>query len=129
MVAPSGIFCSNNRSAATKRRARFSCRLFEYRDGIEGRRGADHIQLRLRYNGPFDLGLFRLSSFATSNISWSHAFADRLSGVLTVSEPFGSPSLRTTFLSGDVVSRQVDQVAGPRITFSLTYSLGPPTRR
>lgn len=101
----------------------------EYRDGTEGRRGADHIQLRLRYSGPFDLGLFKVSSFVTSNISWSHAFADRLSGVLTVSEPFGSPSLRATFLSGDVVSRQVDQLAGPRVTFSLTYSLGPQRRR
>jgi ferric enterobactin receptor len=101
----------------------------EYRDGVEGRRGTDHIQLRLRYSGPFDLGLFRISSFFTSSASWSHAFTDRLSGVLAVSDPIGPPSIRTTYLSGDVVSRQTERAAGPRVTFSLTYSLNPPARR
>jgi outer membrane receptor protein involved in Fe transport len=101
----------------------------EYRDGTEGRRGADDVQLRLRYSGPVDLGLFRVSPFTSSQVSWSHAFTDHLSSVLTISDPFGSPTVRSTFFSGDVVSRQNDRVAGPRVTFSLTYSLSPSTRR
>ena len=58
----------------------------EYRDGQDGRRGADRVNLTLRYFGPTDTGFTRVSAFALATFTWSHAITDRLSGVLTVAE-------------------------------------------
>lgn len=100
----------------------------EYRDGIEGRRGADQVTIRLRYTGPIDHGLVRSSSFGSANASWSHAFTDRLSAVLTVSD-FIRSSVKITYLSNDIAWRQFDREAGPRFTLSLTRSLGATPQR
>jgi len=95
----------------------------DYRDGIEGKRGADHITVRTRYSGPTDLGLVKVSSFVSVNASWSHVFTDRISTAMSVSDVIGPPTIHTTTFSSGVISRQSDRAAGPRFTFSLTYSL------
>jgi outer membrane receptor protein involved in Fe transport len=96
----------------------------EYRDGAEGKRNSDRIEIRARYSGPFDTGLIGISSFTTANAVWSHAYTDRLSGVLTLSDFIGPPTIRTRYFSETLFSRQVDRAGGPRVTFSLTFSLG-----
>lgn len=101
----------------------------EYRDGVEGRRGTDRFVLNARYRGPTSSGFFRISDFATGDASWSHAFTDRLSSVLTIADVFGSPRVRSTSYSGTTLSREVSRTDGPRITLSLTYSLSPPPKR
>ncbi len=45
----------------------------EYRDGTDGRRGADRINLTLRYFGANDTGFTRFSAWATASATWSHA--------------------------------------------------------
>ena len=101
----------------------------EYRDGAEGRRGADRVEIRARYRGPTDLGLLRISSFASVDASWSHAFTDRLSGVLTLSDLLGPTTFRITSFADGTISRETTRTTGPRVTVSLTYSLSPPQQR
>ena len=98
--------------------------ILEYRDGTEGRRDADHIEIRARYSGPFQGAFFSGSSFVSTNATWSHAWTDRLSSVLTVSEFTGSLTYRWRSFSETTRSRQLDRQAGPRVTFSLSLSLG-----
>jgi outer membrane receptor for ferrienterochelin and colicin len=96
---------------------------FEYRDGTEGRAGADHIRLSASYSGPTETGLARESSYIRINASWSHAVTDRLSAVATASHWVNSPT--STVFGGDVVSRQKSRFPGPVVNLALTYSLSP----
>jgi hypothetical protein len=100
----------------------------EYRDGVDGRRGADRVEIRARYSGSTSFGLLRVSSYVSANATWSHAFTDRLSGVLTISDFLGPPDIRITTRSGSTLSRSTDKTSGPRFTLSLTYSLKAPSR-
>jgi outer membrane receptor protein involved in Fe transport len=100
----------------------------EYRDGVEGRRGTDRFTFSARYRGPTYGGYYRISAFAGGDASWSHAFTDRLSSVLAIADVFGPPRIRTTSYSGTTFSRDVSRIGGPRITFSLTYSLSRPSQ-
>ena len=100
-----------------------------YRDGVDGRRGADRITLSARYYGPAIAILYRTSSTLSADVSWSHALSDRLSGVLRISDVLGPPKTRTTNYSTYSIAKETNFVPGPRIMFSLTYSLRPPGPR
>ena len=103
--------------------ARFGASLqLDYRDGTEGRAGADQLRLTARYAGPSATGLSRLSSTMRADASWSHALTDRLSAVLTASHAF-KPT-RVTSFGQDVISQTSFRAAGPRINLALTYGLG-----
>jgi len=99
----------------------------EYRDGQDGRAGADRINLTARYFGPTDTGFTRVESFGLATFTWSHAFTDRLSGVLTVqnirlTEGRESISTGLTTLSRDLFAPPSPQ----RVTLALTWSFRPP---
>ena len=98
----------------------------DYRDGSDGRRGADHVTLTANYSGPYDDGLRRFSSNFRASASWSHAITDRLSAVLTIDDIFGPTEFRSISFSDTVVSRQTSLSDGPRFKLALTYSLEPP---
>jgi hypothetical protein len=49
----------------------------EYKDGTDGRRGADRANLTLRYFGALDTGFSRYSAFAGATLTWSHAITNR----------------------------------------------------
>jgi outer membrane receptor protein involved in Fe transport len=100
----------------------------EYRDGAEGRRGADHVTLDLRYRGPTNVVLYQASSYFTATTSWSHGFTDRLSGVLKIDDLAGARHYATTYFSADSVSRQTYRTPGRRVTLSLIRTLGPAPR-
>lgn len=95
----------------------------EYRDGTEGRAGADHIRLSASYSGPTETGFARISSYARASAHWSHALTDRLSTVLTLSHWLNSPT--STVFAGDVISRQKSRFPGPTVKLALTFSLSP----
>jgi outer membrane receptor for ferrienterochelin and colicins len=99
----------------------------EYQDGKEGRRGADRVNLTLRYFGPSDTGFTRSSALALGTFTWSHAVTDRLSGVLTMANlrlSKGRESITTGLTSR---SRDLFAPASPqRITLALTWSFRPP---
>lgn len=95
----------------------------EYRDGTEGRAGADHIRLGASYSGPTETGFARISSNARVTAMWSHALTNRLSAVTTLSHWLNSP--RSTVFGGDAVSREETRFPGPIVNFALTYSLSP----
>lgn len=99
----------------------------EYKDGQDGRRGADRINLTLRYFGPSDTGFTRTSALALATLTWSHAVTDRLSGVLTVANlrlTQGRESITTGLTSQ---ARDRFSAASPqRITLALTWSFRPP---
>ena len=99
----------------------------EYRDGTEGRRGADRVVVSGRYSGPIEGGLYRSSDYFRINASWSHAFTDRITGVLSVNDLIGPPTVRRLNFSLNGESIERTQAAGPRVTLSLTYSLGAPS--
>ena len=99
----------------------------EYKDGQDGRRGADRVNLTLRYFGPTDTGFTRVNAFALATFTWSHAITDRLSGVLTVANLRLSEG-RETVTTG-LTSQSRDLFAPPspqRVTLSLTWSFRPP---
>lgn len=98
----------------------------EYRDGAEGKRNADHVELRVRHSGPTDIGLAGISAFTTANAIWSHGITDRLSSVLNVADAIGAPTIRTRYFSDGFISHQFERAAGPRVTLSLTLSLKRP---
>jgi hypothetical protein len=100
----------------------------EYRDGAEGKSNTDRFVLNARYRGPTSGGFYRISGIATADASWSHAWSDQFSSVLTIGDIFGSPRVRSTAYSAISVSRESSRSAGPRITLALTYSLKPPAR-
>jgi outer membrane receptor protein involved in Fe transport len=99
----------------------------EYKDGQDGRAGADRVNLTMRYFGPTDTGFTRVNAFATASLTWSHFFTDRLSGVLTVqnlrlSEGRESITTGLTSQSRDLLAPTSPQ----RVTLSLTWSFRPP---
>lgn len=98
----------------------------EYKDGTDGRRGADRVNLSLRYFGPFDTGFVRGSAYASASLTWSHFITDRLSSVLTIQELRLTPPRELISTSLTTLSRDVNIPASPRITFSLTWSFRPP---
>ncbi len=98
----------------------------DYRDGTDGRRGADRVTVTANYSGPFDDGLVQRSSFFRVNASWSHAITDRLSGVVTIDDIFGPTETRARTISETAVTRTVNLSDGPRVKLALTYSLGRP---
>jgi len=99
----------------------------EYRDGQDGRAGADRLNLTLRYFGPTDTGFTRVSPLGLATFTWSHTITDRLSGVLTVANLRLSEG-RESITTG-VTTRSRDLFAPPspqRITLSLTWSFRRP---
>ena len=94
----------------------------DYRDGAEGRAGADQVRLTARYTGPSATGLSTISSVIRADASWSHALTDRLAAVLTASHVFKSP--RISSFGPDVVSRTIFRADGPSVSLALTYGLG-----
>lgn len=98
----------------------------DYRDGADGRRGADRVTVTANYSGPYDDGLVRRSPFFRASASWSHAITDRLSGVLTIDDLFGPTEFRSSTLSDSAASRTTFLSDGPRFKLALTYSLGRP---
>lgn len=98
----------------------------DYRDGTDGRKGADRVTLTGTFSGPYDDGLVRRSSFFRASASWSHAITDRLSSVLTVDDVFGPTEFRARTQSDTALTRTTNWSDGPRVKFSLTYSLGRP---
>ncbi|MEA3062138.1 MAG: ferric enterobactin receptor [Sphingomonadales bacterium] len=101
----------------------------DYREGTEGRRGADHVALTTRYSGPYYTGFSRVSSSLGADASWSHALTDRLSSLVKVTDLAGAHIFRSTNISADSVSRDTSRNRGRRITVSLTYSLAKPPPR
>jgi len=97
-----------------------------YRDGADGRAGADNVTVTANYSGPYDDGLRRTSSYFRASASWSHAITDRLSGVLTVDDIFGPTEFRSSTISDTAVTRTTLRSDGPRFKLALTYSLGRP---
>ncbi len=95
-----------------------------YRDGTEGRAGADQLRVTARYSGPVEAGLTRVSAVLTSSATWSHALTDRLSSVLSVTDLLGAPRYRTESFGGGVATRREDRAAGPSVRLSLSYGLG-----
>jgi len=98
----------------------------DYRDGADGRRGADHVNLSLNYSGPYDDGLVSNSSFFRASASWSHFITDRLSGVVTIDDLFGPTEFRRSTISDTALTRTTNFSDGPRFKLGLTYSLGRP---
>jgi outer membrane receptor protein involved in Fe transport len=99
----------------------------EYKDGQDGRRGADRVNLTLRYFGPTDTGFTRNSAIALATFTWSHAFTDRLSGVLTIANLRLSDPREIVTTGVTSQSRDLFAPASPqRFTLSLTWSFRPP---
>jgi outer membrane receptor protein involved in Fe transport len=98
----------------------------EYKDGTDGRRGADRINLTLRYTGVNDTGFARFSAYATATATWSHGITDRLSSVLTVADLQLTPAREVISNSGAILARDLGNPPIPRVTFSLTWSFRPP---
>ena len=98
----------------------------DYRDGQDGRRGADRVTVTLNYSGPYDDGLIRNSSFFRAGATWSHAITDRLSSIVTLDDIFGPTEFRRSTISNTALTRQTNWSDGPRFKVALTYSLGRP---
>jgi hypothetical protein len=88
---------------------------------------ADRLNLTLRYFGPTDTGFTRVDAFALATFTWSHAFTDRLSGVLTIQNLRLSEGRETITTGVTTQSRDLFAPASPqRITLALTWSFRPP---
>ncbi len=98
----------------------------DYRDGQDGRAGADRVTLTANFSGPYDDGLVQRSAFFRASASWSHAITDRLSSVVTVDDIFGPTEFRTSTFSDTALTRSTTFSDGPRFKLALTYSLGRP---
>lgn len=96
----------------------------EFRDGVEGRHGADHIVLSARYNGPTTAVLYRISPMAGADLSWSHAITNRIWSVVKIDDLFGPQPNRTSSYSRSSFARDTYRTPGPSFTLTLTYSLG-----
>ncbi|MFN3726138.1 MAG: TonB-dependent receptor [Allosphingosinicella sp.] len=95
----------------------------DYRDGADGRAGADRVTLNTTFSGPYDDGLVERAAFFRASASWSHAITDRLTSVLSVDDIFGTEFETITF-SNSVSSRVRNFSDGPRVKLALTYSFG-----
>jgi ferric enterobactin receptor len=100
--------------------------LLDYRDGADGRRGADRVTVTANFSGPYEDGLVRRSSFFRQSASWSHAVTDRLSAVATVDDVVGPTAFRSSTFSDTTLTRSTTFSDGPRLKLALTYSLGRP---
>jgi outer membrane receptor for ferrienterochelin and colicin len=98
----------------------------DYRDGVDGRRGADRVTLNTSYSGPYDDGLTHRSASLRAGASWSHAITDRLSSVVSIDDIFGPTESRNSTISGTALTRATSFSDGPRYKLALTYSLGRP---
>ncbi|TMJ19729.1 MAG: TonB-dependent receptor [Alphaproteobacteria bacterium] len=98
----------------------------DYRDGSDGRRGADRITVTANYSGPYNDGLVSNDSYFRASASWSHAITDRLSSVVTVDDIFGPTEFRRSTISDTALTRTTNVSDGPRFKLALTYSLGRP---
>jgi len=99
----------------------------EYRDGQDGRAGADRVNLTVRYFGPSDTGFTRTNAFGLATFTWSHAFTDRLSGVLNIANLRLSEGRETITTGPTTRSRDLFAPTSPqRIMLSLTWSFRPP---
>jgi outer membrane receptor protein involved in Fe transport len=99
----------------------------EYRDGQDGRRGADRVNLTVRYFGPTDTGFTRVEAFTLATFTWSHFITDRLSGVLTVQNIRLVDGRETITTGVTSMSRELFAPSSPqRVTLSLTWSFRPP---
>jgi len=98
----------------------------EYKDGTDGRRGADRVNLTVRYTGPNDTGFTRFSAYSTATATWSHAITDRLSSVLTIADLRLTRPREVVGSAGTILSRDVYNAANPRVILSLTWSFRPP---
>jgi hypothetical protein len=98
----------------------------DYRDGQDGRRGADRVSFSATYSGPYDDGLLRRSAFFRAGATWSHAITDRLSSVVTFDDLFGPTQYRNSTFSDTTFTRTTTLSDGPRVKLGLTYSFGRP---
>jgi ferric enterobactin receptor len=98
----------------------------EYKDGRDGRRGADRVNLTLRYFGANDTGFTRISPFAFASLTWSHAITDRLSSVVTIANLRLSDGIEAVTVGDTSQSRDLRIPASPRLSLSLTWSFRPP---
>jgi ferric enterobactin receptor len=99
----------------------------EYRDGQDGRAGADRVNLTLRYFSAVDTGFTRTSANAFASLTWTHAFTDRLQAVLSVAQLRLSDPIETLTTGATTRSRDIRDAASPqRVTLSLTWSFRPP---
>lgn len=101
----------------------------EYKDGRQDHKGADHITLNSRYNGPYDRGLFTIAPYASVNASWSHMLTDRVAAVLNVGRILIPRTTQVTTYSPSTVTREFYRSSGLKITASLTFTLRPPRQR
>ena len=101
----------------------------EYKDGVDGRRGADRINLTLRYTGAADTGFSRTTAQATANLTWSHQITARLSSIVNIQDLRLTRPQELIGETGGTLQRTIDRRANPRITFSLSFSLGRPGQR
>jgi outer membrane receptor protein involved in Fe transport len=99
----------------------------EYKDGQDGRAGADRVNFTFRYFGPTDTGFTRVSALSLGTFTWSHFFTDRLSGVLTVQNLRFVEGREQITTGLTTQSRELFAPPSPqRITLSLTWSFRPP---
>ena len=99
----------------------------EYKDGVDGRAGADRVNLTLRYSGPNDTGFSRTTSLATANLTWSHQITNRLSSIFNIQDLRLTRPQELIGESGNTLQRTIDRRANPRATFTLSFSLGRQT--
>lgn len=99
----------------------------EYKDGQDGRAGADRVNLTVRYFGPTDTGFTRVEALSLGTLTWSHQITDRLSGVLTVQNIRFVDGREQITTGLTTQSRELFAPSSPqRITLSLTWSFRPP---
>lgn len=98
----------------------------EYRNGRRDRKGADHVTLSYRYNGPFDRGLVTISPYSSLSASWSHMITDRVAGAVNIGRILIPPTTEVTSYSTSTITRQFYRTSGLKVVASLTFTLQPP---
>jgi outer membrane receptor protein involved in Fe transport len=101
----------------------------EYFDGVEGRKGADHVTLSVRHYGPIASGLYLISATSSLSVSWSHLLTDRVSTLFSLGGVSIPRSRSTTSYAPSTVSREVYRPVGIRAFLSLSYSLRAPSQQ
>lgn len=98
----------------------------EYKDGQDGRRGSDRVNLTLRYFGPNDTGFSRTATIAVGGVTWTHGITDRLQSVATVQQVVLVDRFESVTTGATSQSREFRYPAWGRVSFSLTWSFRPP---
>jgi outer membrane receptor protein involved in Fe transport len=98
----------------------------EYKDGQDGRRGSDRVNLNIRYFGPNDTGFSRTSTIAVGGVTWTHGITDRLQSVATVQQVLLVDGWETVTTGATSLSREFRHPAWGRVSFALTWSFRPP---